>query len=658
MIADVRYMPPALGSTVSYAHAQSTGSATSVSSSFSKSQGGSISVGFSIPLSSIGVNTAYSFNTTWTNGHTESVSLVRTETDTDRMTCESPYCDDYINHNTDLITILARPAVRYHAFSQGIALPAGYKYITWGLDLYNAVEVPLRVGWLNGTIPCPPNVVSNLRYLFGIDSPDYDATYQEILRAEYNKILAATGYGYPDQVVIPDYGGWIYPWMGNWPPDPDRFAHYHTGSYADNSLSWSLVTTNGEEKITSDTDTSSYSRSLSVSAGLSVNTPIMGAMLMSMSGNKSWTWTHTVSETTTVRIDDTDAVSVNHPAPDYGGPIQLNVFIDKIYHTFMFSYCSAQPNGPDLMMGCVNGPPLPAVVTGLSAVAAAAQSPISVAWTPVMGAVSYDLLRSTDPSLGFVSVAPAGHSAFAFADATALDRSVAYYYKVTAANDTGTGAESALTVVPAAPSNLTVSVTPPTVYLGWSPAAAATSYTVWRSAGTSTSYAELPGGIGITTLQLTDSMPPAGTSYYYVVTASSATGSSARSNEARVLAAPPVPTGVAARAGNGWVVVSWSAATGATTYNLLRSTNNSTWSTFTGSTGVTNTYLANYPLTNGVTYYYKVQALNAGGASAYSSVVSARPVAPPPPPPPPCGGCPYGYHCCGDYCERNTRQCQ
>jgi hypothetical protein len=89
---------------------------------------------------------------------------------------------------------------------------------------------------------------------------------------------------------------------------------------------------------------------------------------------------------------------------------------------------------------------------------------------------------------------------------------------------------------------------------------------------------------------------------------------------------PPTPTGLAATAGNASVSLSWAASSGATGYNIYRSTTSGGEGTTpvatTGSTSYTDT-----GLTNGTKYYYKVAATNGGGPSAQSSEVSATPSA-------------------------------
>jgi fibronectin type 3 domain-containing protein len=89
--------------------------------------------------------------------------------------------------------------------------------------------------------------------------------------------------------------------------------------------------------------------------------------------------------------------------------------------------------------------------------------------------------------------------------------------------------------------------------------------------------------------------------------------------------APPVPTGLTATAGNAQVALSWNASSGATAYDVKRSTVSGTgYATISSPTGTSYT---NTGLTNGTTYYYVVAAKNANGSSANSGQVSGTPSA-------------------------------
>ncbi len=89
--------------------------------------------------------------------------------------------------------------------------------------------------------------------------------------------------------------------------------------------------------------------------------------------------------------------------------------------------------------------------------------------------------------------------------------------------------------------------------------------------------------------------------------------------------APSPPTGLTATAGAAQVQLSWNASTGATGYNVKRSTTSG--GPYTTVATIATTSFTNTGLTNGTTYFYVVSATNANGESANSSQVSATPLA-------------------------------
>src|SRR5262249_56565951 len=95
---------------------------------------------------------------------------------------------------------------------------------------------------------------------------------------------------------------------------------------------------------------------------------------------------------------------------------------------------------------------------------------------------------------------------------------------------------------------------------------------------------------------------------------------------------PPAPTNLVATPGNGQVSLSWSASSGATSYNVKRSTTNGGPYT-TIATGVTATNFTNTQLVNGTTYFFVVSAVNSAGESGNSNQATATPLRTPPPAP-------------------------
>ncbi len=119
-----------------------------------------------------------------------------------------------------------------------------------------------------------------------------------------------------------------------------------------------------------------------------------------------------------------------------------------------------------------------------------------------------------------------------------------------------------------------------------------------------------------------------GVTYYYELNAVNGGGTSALSAEVSATAEPPVPaapTGIAATAGNAQISLSWAASTGATSYNVYRGTASGAEGSTAAATGITTASYTDTGLSNGLTYFYKVAAVNGGGTSAQSTEASATP---------------------------------
>ena len=96
-------------------------------------------------------------------------------------------------------------------------------------------------------------------------------------------------------------------------------------------------------------------------------------------------------------------------------------------------------------------------------------------------------------------------------------------------------------------------------------------------------------------------------------------------NVSLTLSAPATPTGLTAGGGNNQVALNWNPSTGATSYNVQRSTTSG--SGYATIASPTTPGYTDFTAVNGTTYYYVVSAVNGSGQSADSSQVSATPAA-------------------------------
>ncbi len=163
--------------------------------------------------------------------------------------------------------------------------------------------------------------------------------------------------------------------------------------------------------------------------------------------------------------------------------------------------------------------------------------------------------------------------------------------------------------------------------------AAVTGYTVTSSPGGLTAT----GTAGpLTVAGLTD-----GTSYTFTVRATNSAGpgpASAPSNSVTPTAAttvPGAPSAPVATAGDGQIALSWTAPAGTggsaiTDYVVAYSVaGQNNWSTVDGGSAATSATITG--LTDGTSYDFEVQAVNAVGPGAFSGITTTAPVAAPPP---------------------------
>ncbi len=221
---------------------------------------------------------------------------------------------------------------------------------------------------------------------------------------------------------------------------------------------------------------------------------------------------------------------------------------------------------------------------------------------------------------------------------TSVANGTTYYYVVSAVNAGGSSANSTaasatpqapLPPAPPVPSGLTATAGDARVTLAWNASSGATSYTVKRSTSASGPFNAIAS---VAMTSYTDTSVANGTTYYYVVSAVNAGGSSANSTaasatpQAPLPPAPPVPSGLTATAGDARVTLGWNASSGATSYSVKRGTSAS--GPFNAIASVATPGYTDTSVANGTTYYYVVSAANTGGSSANSAAASATPQAP------------------------------
>src|SRR5438552_2355486 len=230
-----------------------------------------------------------------------------------------------------------------------------------------------------------------------------------------------------------------------------------------------------------------------------------------------------------------------------------------------------------------------------------------------------------------------------YTDAT-VTNNVTYYYQVSATNAIGEGPRSSEVsatpnppaTVPGAPQGLSATPGDATVSLTWSPPSSnggspITHYKIYRG---TTSGGETPRATIGNVLTYSDTAVTNGVMYFYQVSAVNSVGEGALSGEVSVTPAtqPGAPQGLSAAPGDATVSLTWSPPSSnggspITNYRVYRGFT-SGGETLLTTLGVVTSY-SDTAVTNGVTYYYEVSALNNVGEGPRSSEVSATPIAPP-----------------------------
>ena len=246
---------------------------------------------------------------------------------------------------------------------------------------------------------------------------------------------------------------------------------------------------------------------------------------------------------------------------------------------------------------------------------------VHITWTDNdSDATGYYVLRATNGVL-FTRIATLNsNSADSYTDSSVASAHT-YQYEIEAFNAVATSAVSksvAITTPLAGPTALAAAaVSPTSIQLSWTNNDANTvGYYILRSTD-GVHYTQIAKITTQNTKTYTDTTVLSGAQYDYEVEVYNGTIVSPASIAARATTPLAAPTGLVAVIQTATVKLTWTDKdTHATGYYVLRSTNNSTWTTIATVTGATANSYVDATAASGQKYYYRVEAFNAVATSA------------------------------------------
>ena len=309
--------------------------------------------------------------------------------------------------------------------------------------------------------------------------------------------------------------------------------------------------------------------------------------------------------------------TTTQPAP-YGGAYTFTSLTAGIQYTFTISSVNSSGTG-DLTATTAAVYTLPPAVASVTPTTPASGGTTSMVltWPSALSATNYSI--ASNPSVA-TSPQTSATSPYTF---TGLAAGTVYTFTVTSINSSGSGdlttTSASRITLPSPPTGFTAA-TPTTnnsVDLSWTSSVGATSYSIVSSPATTTQTTTNASAYTFTGLA-------AGTDYTFTVTAINTSGNSettASTTSVRTRSDPPTSLTASIPAftsDTSDLNLTWTAAVGATSYQIT-----STPATTTQS-GITGTSFTFPGLTAGTQYTFTIQSNNASGLSVTSTTSNAK----------------------------------
>ena len=357
LVITVIYAPPGTNggkssSQVSYSSTSTAGTTVTNADSFKQDYSVSATVKCTdcdFGVLSGGANFDYNQNAT----HTDALDIKKSATSTIQVSGPST---DGVDHDLDEIWVLLHPKFDVTMWNN--------KLVTWSLDPDQSAGALqyLYAGWLEDPSKIPAGVLHDLQ-VAGVTAQDY----QQILNADplaqclplvvetrpgaapttatpATPAPAANSPGPAAAVTPAPIAAGPRPGFPGLPcrtplPSPPRYVPaninlpYEPPFAATDSVPLQTYAIDNTSTLTiTDAYTDAYTVGITVSGGFD----FLGAFNASIENKDNWTWTDSNTKAAQTGTDQKMSLTLGGPAFGYAGPVNMDVYFDTLYQTFVF----------------------------------------------------------------------------------------------------------------------------------------------------------------------------------------------------------------------------------------------------------------------------------------------------------------------------------
>jgi hypothetical protein len=321
MVLTVIYSPPGTtpstgggsgepSSSVIYGNVSSTGTTSTISSSFQKGIDIKASESLSVPVGGniAKIGATEDFNTSTKTTNTSSIAVTKSQTHT--ITVPGPSTDG-IDHDEDYFYLWLNPQIAISIDPQD--------NLNWGLGVDGpTMNIQFaHAGWLKDPSKMPPGLKQQL-------------DNAKLTTSDYKKILSLNPFADGGTKIDKDR---FIPTPFSFPYEPP-FAAGDTVPTETYALQSVVMSSSSKE-----TDVT-YGVSVSVSAGLEI--PKVFTADVTTTG--TFTWTNSSTTLDTSQSTQTASVTIGGPSFGYTGSTDVLVFWDSVYNSFMFAFPHESPS--------------------------------------------------------------------------------------------------------------------------------------------------------------------------------------------------------------------------------------------------------------------------------------------------------------------------